>query len=161
MTDCEISGCQICVSVTYYTRYRVVGWHIKYDAAKKCWSYDIEFQRLESELPITDALRRPRSDELDDYKEYKRLRHIARLSKNQLFRARPLEAVDDLVSSSTPNDFGPPSSEAIDYFNLPVQSTKTAENPFTRALRASLQGPTSPSRFEKLVRPPLSTPRGM
>jgi len=68
--------------------------------------------------------------------------------------------VDDHVPSSTPNDFGPPSSEAIDYFNLPVQPTKTAEIPFTKALRASLQGPTSPSRFEKLVRMPLPTPRG-
>jgi len=138
----------------------VVGWQIKYNAVKKCCSYNIEFQRLESEPPMGDVLKRPVSDELDDYKEYKRLRQIARASKNQLSRARPLGAVTEVVPSISPNDFGPHSGENIDYFNLPMQPTRQAETPFVKALRASIQGPTSPSRLMNTAREPSLTYHG-
>ena len=40
--------------------------------------YEVNFKRLASEQSMDVVLRRPYSDELEDYREYKRLRNLAR-----------------------------------------------------------------------------------
>jgi hypothetical protein len=45
--------------------------------------YEISFRRLKSEIPADVVLRRPFADEVEDYKEYKRQRQIARNTHQQ------------------------------------------------------------------------------
>lgn len=63
--------------IRYDGLYRVVGWSIHYDVKNKMTVYDISFSRLATEAPMEAVLLRPHTDELEDYKEFKRLRHLA------------------------------------------------------------------------------------
>lgn len=56
----------------------VTGWSICTDPKTKQMVYDIYFTRLSSEVSMDVVLRRPFADEVEDYKEYKRLRHVSR-----------------------------------------------------------------------------------
>ena len=76
--------------IRYDGLYKVVGWRLSHDIKTRTWSYDIEFQRLLSEPPMAEVLRRPTAEEVDDYKEYKRIRETIRLVQNPFHRARPL-----------------------------------------------------------------------
>lgn len=64
--------------VRYDGLHRVTGWSIQYDACKRQMGYEITLERLASEPSMDFALRRPWTDEVEDYKEYKRLRREAR-----------------------------------------------------------------------------------
>lgn len=59
-------------------RHIVVGWSIAPNPKTKEMIYDIRFKRLASEPNMDIVLRRPFTDEVEDYKEYKRLRQITR-----------------------------------------------------------------------------------
>ncbi|KAK1035797.1 hypothetical protein LTR33_016428 [Friedmanniomyces endolithicus] len=56
----------------------VAGWTIKMDAKKKEMVYFISFKRLPDQLSMDEVLRRPWTEEIEDYREYKRLRRLAR-----------------------------------------------------------------------------------
>ena len=50
--------------------------------------YEVKFKRLASELGMDVVLRRPYSDEVEDYQEYKRLRQMARDQQDETMKAR-------------------------------------------------------------------------
>ena len=117
--------------LTFNCRYRVVGWRIKYNGVARSWSYDIDFRRLSNQLPMSEVLHRPISDELDDYKEYKRIRQTVRSSRNAFGRAKPLiepeqtkkvEISTAVVQSTKPK---PPE----DYFSLPIAPSAPSRAP--------------------------------
>ncbi|KAK0824989.1 hypothetical protein LTR73_007276 [Friedmanniomyces endolithicus] len=56
----------------------VAGWTIKLDAKKKEMVYFISFKRLPDQVSMDEVLRRPWTEEIEDYREYKRLRRLAR-----------------------------------------------------------------------------------
>ena len=56
----------------------VRGWSIVRDRETKEMVYEIKFKRLVTEPPMDTVMRRPYSDEVEDYKEYKRVRQIMR-----------------------------------------------------------------------------------
>ncbi|KAK0306397.1 hypothetical protein LTR01_006255 [Friedmanniomyces endolithicus] len=58
--------------------HRVAGWTIKLDAKKKEMVYFISFKRLPDQVSMDEVLRRPWTEEIEDYREYKRLRRLAR-----------------------------------------------------------------------------------
>ena len=55
-----------------------MGWSVKMDPKTRRIAYEIHFRRLPSELPMHLVLRRPFADEVEDYREYKRLRQAVR-----------------------------------------------------------------------------------
>ncbi|KAJ8607834.1 hypothetical protein MRB53_040027 [Persea americana] len=61
--------------VRYDGLYRVVGWAIRFDRKSKETIYDIQFERLPTETPMEIVLRRPLTDEVEDYKAYVKMRH--------------------------------------------------------------------------------------
>lgn len=74
----------------FYKSYKVISWSITFDSKIGNWNYDIDFRRLQTEADMSAVLRRPYEDEVDDYKEYKRLRQLARADHGHLHRAGPL-----------------------------------------------------------------------
>lgn len=56
----------------------MTGWSVAKDPKTGKLEYEIQFKRLNSELSMDVVLRRPFSDEVEDYREYKRLRQAAR-----------------------------------------------------------------------------------
>lgn len=59
-------------------RYKVASWSISHDARTDRLHYDITFKRLPNEAPIDAVLVRPWAEEIEDYREYKRLRQAAK-----------------------------------------------------------------------------------
>lgn len=56
----------------------MTGWSITSDPKTKQMVYDIKFSRLASEPSMKQVLRRPYVEEVEDYREYKRLRQVHR-----------------------------------------------------------------------------------
>ena len=54
-------------------------------------TYEIHFRRLPTEPPMATVLRRPYADEVEDYKEFKRLRGVVR-AKAQTEQQRKFQA---------------------------------------------------------------------
>lgn len=50
--------------------------------------YEVKFERLASEISMDAVLRRPFADEVEDYKEYRRLRQLYRGQGIELGRPR-------------------------------------------------------------------------
>ncbi|KAK4989859.1 hypothetical protein LTR50_002906 [Elasticomyces elasticus] len=63
--------------VRYDGLHTVRSWSVTYDTVKKEYNYDITLERLPGETPMTEVMVRPWAEEVEDYKEYKRLRHQA------------------------------------------------------------------------------------
>lgn len=59
-------------------RHRITGWSIYRSLTTKDMIYEIKFERLSTETSMDLVLRRPFADEIEDYKEYKRLRQLHR-----------------------------------------------------------------------------------
>ena len=83
-----------------------MGWSIKHDGDTNAWHYDIQFRRLEPESPMSAVLARPLEEEVDDYKEYKRLRHTIQLQQNPFHRAKPLAVVATDTATVTYTSMG-------------------------------------------------------
>jgi hypothetical protein len=62
----------------------VVGWSIKRDEKSKQVVYQINFKRLGDQTGMEQVLRRPFVDEVEDYKEYKRIRQGLLDSQHQM-----------------------------------------------------------------------------
>ncbi|KXT04541.1 hypothetical protein AC578_8663 [Pseudocercospora eumusae] len=58
--------------------HKVTGWTIKHDNKTNRMVYIVNFQRLASESSMELVLKRPWSDEIEDYTEYKRVRNLQR-----------------------------------------------------------------------------------
>ena len=69
-------------------RHIVPGWSISRKAKTGEMVYDINFKRLPSQLSVDAVLRRPFADEVEDYREFKRLREAARIKQAVASRAR-------------------------------------------------------------------------
>lgn len=59
-------------------RHKVTGWTVKTDPKTAETVYLITFKRLPNEVSMDTVLSRPYTDEVEDYIEYKRLRHVHR-----------------------------------------------------------------------------------
>ncbi|KAG9952593.1 hypothetical protein KCU85_g1956, partial [Aureobasidium melanogenum] len=70
--------------VRYDGLYKVSGWRITQDPKTKEINYYISFDRLHSEPPLGPVLEHPTAEELDDYREYKRIRKELRQSRSLL-----------------------------------------------------------------------------
>jgi hypothetical protein len=86
--------------IRYDGLYKVTGWRITQDPKTKAIHYDISFDRLPSEPPIGPVLQHPNMEELDDYREYKRIRKEIRLRRNTLRHGLRFGA-SDAVSATT------------------------------------------------------------
>jgi hypothetical protein len=64
-----------------WCRHVVTGWSIA--SRNKEMVYEIHFRRLASEPSMEIVLRRPFSDEIEDYREYKRIRQAVRLAQHE------------------------------------------------------------------------------
>ncbi|KAK0811335.1 hypothetical protein LTR38_003663 [Friedmanniomyces endolithicus] len=78
----------------------VAGWTIKMDAKKKEMLYFISFKRLPDQLSMDEVLRRPWTEEIEDYREYKRLRRLARDKQTETARPR-IDLATPTVTFST------------------------------------------------------------
>jgi len=86
--------------IRYDGLYKVSGWRITQDPKTKAIHYDISFDRLPSEPPIGPALEHPNMEELDDYREYKRIRKEIRQHRNPLRHGLRFGAPDNSVPSA-------------------------------------------------------------
>ncbi|KAI6793298.1 hypothetical protein KC356_g6615 [Hortaea werneckii] len=71
--------------------HKVSGWTVRTDPQSKQVVYEITFTRLASEPSMTEVQRRPFAEEVEDYKEYKRLRDLHR--KKQISERPPKIAI--------------------------------------------------------------------
>ncbi|EMC92317.1 hypothetical protein BAUCODRAFT_151729 [Baudoinia panamericana UAMH 10762] len=58
--------------------HKVTGWYIQLDSRTRTTVYYINFKRLPDQLSMDTVLARPWTEEVEDYREYKRMRHAAR-----------------------------------------------------------------------------------
>ncbi|TKA68971.1 hypothetical protein B0A55_06613, partial [Friedmanniomyces simplex] len=75
-------------SLRYDGLHKVTGWTIKIDDKRKEMVYLISFKRLPDQLSMDDVLCRPWTEEIEDYREYKRLRKLARIKQTETARTR-------------------------------------------------------------------------
>ncbi|KAI7459570.1 hypothetical protein KC351_g17643 [Hortaea werneckii] len=71
--------------------HKVSGWTVRTDPQSKQVVYEITFTRLASEPSMAQVQRRPFAEEVEDYKEYKRLRDVHR--KKQISERPPKIAI--------------------------------------------------------------------
>ncbi|KAL1296769.1 hypothetical protein AAFC00_000233 [Neodothiora populina] len=76
--------------VRYEGLYTVTGWTITYDEKACQWNYDVTLTRMPKQTAMTDVVRRPTAEEIDDYTEYKRIRGEVKAARNVLHRAWPI-----------------------------------------------------------------------
>ncbi|KAG8623046.1 hypothetical protein KVT40_008022 [Elsinoe batatas] len=105
--------------------YKVSGWSIKQDQQSKAWNYDIRFERCLTELPMSEVLRHPVAEEVDDYTEYKRIRHVTRLTHNTFHRAKPLREPVRMVQ--------------------PLQDTSSTAGGEGKMMTTGVSGPNAPA----------------
>lgn len=76
--------------VRYDGLHVVTGWSIVKTPKSKAMVYEITFKRLPSKPSQDVILRRPFSDEFEDYKEYKLIREAVRTQQEEAARARQI-----------------------------------------------------------------------
>lgn len=84
--------------VRYEGLYKIAGWSMVYNATMRVWVYDVEFKRLETEEPIATVLLKPIEEEMDDYKEYKRIREQV---KAQQKREKQHRDTDNMTATAS------------------------------------------------------------
>ena len=89
MTACKLTSPQCREGPLICGRHVVVGWSIKSQGKSKDTTYEISFRRLENQASMDAVLRRPSADEVEDYKEYKRIRQAVRNAHNEAARPEP------------------------------------------------------------------------
>jgi hypothetical protein len=123
--------------VRYDGLYKVTGWRITQDPKTKAIHYDITFDRLASEPPIGPVLEHPNMEELDDYREYKRIRKEIREHRAVLRHGLRFGASDSAPDSTRDRmSISKTNSDEI---------TKTATNPVATRRGSSLYIQTSAS----------------
>lgn len=70
--------------IRYDGLYKITGWSIHQDKPKQTVVYHISFERLKSEPDIAAVLERPTAEEVEDYREYKRMRHAVPVKPGKL-----------------------------------------------------------------------------
>ena len=80
-----------------WIRHVVTGWSIAPNDKTKEMMYEIRLQRLASEPSMDLVMRRPYSDEVEDYKEFKRLRQLARERQEEGTKAQKDAAAPKLA----------------------------------------------------------------
>lgn len=71
----------------------VTGWSIAPDPKTKSMIYEVKFKRLSSEPSMEEVLKRPYADEVEDYKEYKRIRNEVRMRQDEAAKAKKAKRV--------------------------------------------------------------------
>lgn len=112
--------------------YKVNSWSIVRDPQTKKMVYDITFKRLESEGSMDNVLQRPWTEEIEDYKYYKKFKAEAREKRLQAVRqsvqndpARAVTASDGAVDERVDEMVDEDSDEG----NWRVFEDETAESP--------------------------------
>ncbi|KAI7532972.1 hypothetical protein KC331_g13306 [Hortaea werneckii] len=85
--------------------HKVSGWTVRTDPQSKQVVYEISFTRLASEPSMNQVQRRPFAEEVEDYKEYKRLRDLHRKrqsSENKPKIATSGDAIYEDVTAESP-----------------------------------------------------------
>ncbi|KAF4550573.1 Hypothetical protein D9617_16g013610 [Elsinoe fawcettii] len=131
--------------------YKVSGWSIKQDQQTKAWNYDIKFDRCPTEAPMSEVLRHPLAEEVDDYTEYKRIRHETRLTQNAFHRAKPLREPFRMVEPFS--HAGPDAKSATRALRANAPAISFADHLAAPAYKAKMP-PRSRLRIE-LPAPPL------
>lgn len=127
--------------IRYDGLYKVSGWRITQDPKTKAIHYDISFDRLPSEPPIGPVLEHPNMAELDDYREYKRIRKEIREHRNLLRHGLRFGAPDTVVPSARDR-------MSISKKTDSNETIKTITEPTAKRRRSSLHIQTSASELQ-------------
>lgn len=113
-------------------RYKVASWSIIRDSSTDHMSYDITFKRLPSESSMEDVLQRPWTEEIEDYKEYKRVKKEAKDKREEALRKAKEHGPGVVVTASD----GPADEQSVKSSRRPredsawdVYEDETAESP--------------------------------
>ena len=119
----------------------MTGWCIKMDSKTRQTVYDISLKRLPSELSMDEVLRQPYAEEIEDYKEYKRLRHIfCRKVQDERLTAHALKTSGDGIFEDETAE-APSQSKVTDKMP-PEEILASARDPLT---------PTEPRQDSHIV----------
>lgn len=134
--------------VRYDGLYKVSGWRITQDPTTKKVVYHISFDRLPSEPPMGPILNRPSAEELDDYREYKRIRKETRQHRNLLHRGLPIAQLDTNPLSKTDSH----DTTATAITKSPTQKKRSSSSqpqaPQPESTEPSSAGPISPANLD-------------
>lgn len=83
-----------------FHRYKVASWSISRDSSTERMVYDITFKRLASEASMEDVLQRPWAEEIEDYKEYKRIKKEAKDKRAETLRKAKQDGPGVVVTAS-------------------------------------------------------------
>ncbi|KAI4730620.1 hypothetical protein E4T49_01520 [Aureobasidium sp. EXF-10728] len=128
--------------IRYDGLYKVSGWRIIQDPKTKAIHYYISFDRLPSEPPLGPVLEHPTAEELDDYREYKRIRKEIRQHRNLLRHSLRFGAKNTPSTSTQDRISMPKKADSND-------TTKTIDKPVAKRRGSSLHIQTS--AFEPAV----------
>ncbi|KAF2216261.1 hypothetical protein CERZMDRAFT_81401 [Cercospora zeae-maydis SCOH1-5] len=81
----------------YEGLYQIVGWSLKFDKKSNETVYTVNLKRLAGQVDFETVLARPWSDELEDYKEYKRLHDL----EHAKLKTRQTEKQDSATIQNT------------------------------------------------------------
>ncbi|KAF7189105.1 hypothetical protein HII31_09527 [Pseudocercospora fuligena] len=98
--------------------HKVTGWTIKHDNKTNQMVYIVNFQRLASESSMELVLKRPWSDEIEDYTEYKRIRNLQR--GKQKAASKPVltlatDGINEWSSAPIPESYDPETPQGTIY----------------------------------------------
>ncbi|KAL1584640.1 hypothetical protein WHR41_06829 [Cladosporium halotolerans] len=118
--------------IRYEGLYKVASWSIIRDSSTDHMSYDITFKRLPSESSMEDVLQRPWTEEIEDYKEYKRVKKEAKDKREEALRKTKEHGPGVVVTASD----GPADEQSVKSSRRPredsawdVYEDETAESP--------------------------------
>jgi hypothetical protein len=121
--------------VRYDGMYKVSGWRIARDAKTNAVDYYISLDRLPSQPPMGPVLEHPLAAELDDYREYKRIRKEIRTNRSLLR--------DGLELGSPGNDSSCTLDRSAIFNKVRSIETKETANETCRRILTSLNVPTA------------------
>lgn len=90
-------------------RHKVAGWTIRLDPKTGTVGYLVTFRRLPSDVDMDMVLKRPWSDEVEDYSEYKRIRKLQRDGHKDSMEPRLRVSADgagDELGDDSPDESG-------------------------------------------------------
>ncbi|KAG9710072.1 hypothetical protein KCU73_g17343, partial [Aureobasidium melanogenum] len=138
--------------VRYDGLYKVSGWRITQDPKTKEINYYISFDRLHSEPPLSPVLEHPTAEELDDYREYKRIRKEIRKNRNLLRHGLRFGA-SNTASTSTQDRMSTPKKTGSHDTTKTIQKQPSQR----RGSSLSLQLPTPEPSCDRNVPTKLET----
>lgn len=131
--------------VRYDGLYKVSGWRITQDPKTKEIHYNIFFDRLPSEPALDPVLQHPTAEELDDYREYKRIRKEVRKNRNLLRHGLRFDA-SNTTSTSTQHRMSIPKKTESHDTTKAVPKSLAQRRASSLSLQVSVPEPPSSSQ---------------